>query len=62
VPLEVTSSVDGEALTDVDQSDVPLTVRPTPITLQLLAGCPDGSAEAALDELVGGNRRGDQGH
>jgi hypothetical protein len=41
-----------ETLIDVDGSDVPVTVRPTPRTLQLLAGWPSGSAEAALDELV----------
>jgi hypothetical protein len=41
-----------EAVTDVDQSDVPITVRPTLITLRLLAGWPGGTAEAALDELV----------
>ena len=41
-----------EELADNDGSDIPLVVRPTPLTLQLLAGWPGSSSEAALDELV----------
>ena len=41
-----------EALADIEQADIPLVVRPTPLTLQLLAGWPSGTPEAALDELV----------
>lgn len=42
-----------EGLTEVEQVDIPLSVRPTPSTLQLLAGWPGSTPEAALDELVG---------
>ena len=41
-----------EAVTDVEQSDVPVTVRPSLIGLQLLAGWPGSSGEAALAGLV----------
>jgi hypothetical protein len=41
-----------EALTEVEQSDIPLAVRPTTSTLHLLAGWPRGTADAALGELV----------
>jgi hypothetical protein len=41
-----------ETVADIDQSDIPPAVRPTPLTLQLLAGWPGGTAEAALDELI----------
>lgn len=41
-----------EALADVEQADIPLVVRPTPPTFQLLAGWPGGTPEAALAELV----------
>lgn len=40
-----------EVVIDADQVDVPIAVRPTPLTLQLFAGWP-GSPEAALEELV----------
>jgi hypothetical protein len=41
-----------ETVADSDQSDIPQAVRPLPLTFQLLAGWPGGTAEAALDELV----------
>jgi hypothetical protein len=41
-----------EGLTDVDEIDIPLTVRPTTTTLQLLGRWPGSNPEAALDELV----------
>lgn len=41
-----------EAVIDTDVSDIPVIVRPMPVTLQLLAGWPGGTAEAALDELM----------
>jgi hypothetical protein len=43
--LEETSTPDRLA-------ELPRTVRPTPLTLQLLAGWPVSSAEAVLDQLV----------
>jgi hypothetical protein len=41
-----------EGLADVEQVDIPLAVRPTPATLQLLARWPGSNSEAALAELV----------
>lgn len=41
-----------EELAEIEQMDIPLAVRPTTLTLQLFAGWPGSSSEAALDEFV----------
>jgi hypothetical protein len=41
-----------ETVNEQDQSDIPSEVRPTPLTLQLIARWPGSGAEAALGELV----------
>jgi hypothetical protein len=41
-----------DELADAEGVDIPLVVRPTTLALQLLAGWPGSSPEAALDELV----------
>ena len=41
-----------EGLADVEQVDIPLVVRPTPLAVQQLGGWPGSTAEEVVDGLV----------
>lgn len=41
-----------DAVNEIDQSDIPVTVRPSPIALRIMARWPETGPEAALDGLV----------